>query len=135
LRILIADDHETVRKGLCSILGSRGDVAVCGEATNGREAVEQALRLMPDLAIMDITMPTLDGLSATRQLVKLLPDLPVLILSMHDNAGAMREAQAAGARGYISKGEAGTQLFKAIDAVLKGGTFFPRLPAQTPSVS
>jgi DNA-binding NarL/FixJ family response regulator len=123
-RILIADDHETVRKGICFILESHVGVEVCGEATNGREAVQKAIELRPDLIILDVTMPELDGLSAARQIKVALPDVPILILSMHMGSGMIKEAQRAGAQGFVTKAEAATVLLEAVDTVLRGQDFF-----------
>jgi DNA-binding NarL/FixJ family response regulator len=92
VRILIADDHEIVRKGVCSILESRKDIEICGEASNGQEAVQKALQLNPDLVILDVTMPVLDGFAAARQVKEVLPNVPILMLSMHDANDAVREA-------------------------------------------
>lgn len=125
MRILIADDHEIVRKGICSILESRKNIDICGEASNGQDAVEKASQLNPDLIILDVTMPNLDGFAATRQIRTFLPEVPILILSMHQGHSAVREAQQAGAQGFVSKSEAGDVLLKAVDAVLDGRTFFP----------
>jgi DNA-binding NarL/FixJ family response regulator len=123
-RILIADDHETVRKGVRSILESRKDVEKCYEASNGEEAVRDALELKPDLIILDLSMPGLDGLAAGKEIRKLLPNIPILMLSMHAGDGIVREAQKAGLHGFVSKGDAGQVLLRAVDALLKGQTFF-----------
>lgn len=126
-RMLIADDHETVRKGICSILQSRGDLEVCVEASNGQEAVQKAIELNPDLIVLDVAMPVLGGLTATMQLQEILPDVPILILSIHDGLDLVLAVRAAGAQGYVSKSEAGRVLLKAVDALLQGQTFFPTM--------
>ncbi len=118
-RILLADDHETVRKGLRSILGARPDWEICGEAANGREAVEQAKLLHPDLVIMDIGMPGLNGLGATRQIIRNLPGTEVLILTMHDSEQIVWEVLDAGARGFVMKSDAGLELIAAVEALLE----------------
>jgi DNA-binding NarL/FixJ family response regulator len=118
-RILLADDHETVRKGLRSILGARPDWEICGEAANGREAVEEAKRLLPDLVIMDIGMPGLNGLGATRQIIRELPGTEVLILTMHDSEQIVWEVLDAGARGFVMKSDAGRELIAAAEALLE----------------
>jgi len=118
-RILLADDHETVRKGLRSILGGRPDWEICGEANNGREAVEEARRLLPDLVIMDIGMPGLNGLGATRQIVRELPGTEVLILTMHDSEQIVWEVLDAGARGFVLKSDAADHLIAAAEALLE----------------
>jgi DNA-binding NarL/FixJ family response regulator len=125
LRILIADDHETVRKGVCSILASRKDLEVCGEAANGKEAVEKACELKPDLVIMDITMPVLDGFAAAKRIRKLLPDIPILFLSMHDAQQWIEEAKAIGVQGFVSKNDIAGVLLTAVDIVLQKQSFFP----------
>lgn len=125
LRILIADDHETVRKGVCSILASRKDLEVCGEASNGKEAIEKASELKPDLVILDITMPVLDGFSAAKQIRKLLPDVPILFLSMHDAQQWIEEAKAIGVQGFVSKSDIAGVLLTAVDTVLQKQSYFP----------
>jgi DNA-binding NarL/FixJ family response regulator len=125
LRVLIADDHEVVRKGVCFILASRGPLDSYTETTNGRDAVQKALLLNPDLIILDIGMPLLDGLSAATQIKKLLPHIPILMLSMHRGQEMVRASQLAGAQGYITKSDATGSLLKAVDALLQHQTFFP----------
>jgi two-component system nitrate/nitrite response regulator NarL len=124
LRILIADDHETVRKGVCAILTAHENIQVCGEAANGEEAVQMAFELKPDLIVLDLSMPVLDGFSAAKQIRKVLPSVPILILSMQNGQRVAREAQLAGAQGFISKSEAGQVLLEAISALMNGQTFF-----------
>jgi two-component system nitrate/nitrite response regulator NarL len=124
LRILIADDHEVVRKGVCSLLESRADLKVCGEATNGQEAVELARQLDPDLVVLDVTMPVLDGFSAAKKIKQLLPAVPILMLSMHTGPEMVRAAKAAGAQGFVTKTDVAGTLLKAVDVVLQGQTFF-----------
>lgn len=125
MRILVADDHEAVRKGVCAILGSRGDLEVCGEATNGREAVDKAIELKPDLIIMDITMPVLSGVEAVREIRRYLPSAPILVLSMHVSKQVIENVKALGVQGYVAKSEASTTLLVAVDSVLRNETFFP----------
>ena len=125
MRILIADDHEIVRKGICAILESRKSIDICGEASNGQDAVEKASQLKPDLIILDVTMPNLDGFAAARQIRTFLPEVPILILSMHEGRAVVNEAQQAGAQGFVSKSDAGAVLLKAVDAITQGQTFFP----------
>jgi DNA-binding NarL/FixJ family response regulator len=124
LRILIADDHETVRKGVCAILMAHENIKICGEAANGEEAVQMAFELKPDLIVLDLSMPVLDGFSAAKQIRKALPSVPILILSMQNGQRVAREAQLAGAQGFISKSEAGQVLLEAIRALMNGQTFF-----------
>jgi DNA-binding NarL/FixJ family response regulator len=124
LRILIADDHETVRKGVCAILTAHENIQICGEASNGEQAVQMAFELKPDLIVLDLSMPLLDGFSAAKQIRKILPSVPILIFSMQNGQRVAREAQLAGAQGFISKSEAGQVLLEAISALMNGQTFF-----------
>ena len=125
MRILIADDHEVVRRGVRSILESRDDWEICGEAANGQEAIDKTHQLNPDLIVLDITMPVLNGLDAARNIRKSSPNTVILILSMHISKELIQEAQKIGAKGFVIKGEAGESLIKAVDAVRQNQTFFP----------
>jgi DNA-binding NarL/FixJ family response regulator len=124
LKILIVDDHEALRAGVRSVLESRG-FEVCGEADNGQEALARALQLRPDLVILDITMPVLDGFSAAREIHKRLPGVGILLLSMHESASMVNVAKSSGARGYVAKSEGIARLLKAVDAIAHNRTFFP----------
>lgn len=124
VRIVIADDHEIVRRGLRAILENQSNWAVVGEAVTGREAIDKAKQFTPDVAIIDIGMPELNGLEATRQILKLLPQTEVLILTMHESEQIVREVLAAGARGYVLKSDAGKDLVTAVDALCQHRTFF-----------
>ncbi len=117
VRILIADDHQVVRTGLRALLESRTGWQVCAEAANGREAVEKAGQLKPDVAVLDIGMPLLNGVEATRQIRKLSPQTKVLILTMHDSEVLVQEVLEAGANGYILKDDADRNLVAAVDAL------------------
>ena len=128
LRILIVDDHEAVRAGVRAILQSRQGLEVCGEAANGREAVAKAQKLLPDLVILDITMPVLDGFSAAREIHKLLPNVAILLLSMHESPNLINIAKSSGASGYVSKSEGAAILLRAVDSVAQSKTFFPDQP-------
>lgn len=123
-RILVADDHTVVRKGLRLILESRDGWSVCAEAANGRQAVEMALQQTPDIVVMDINMPELNGIEATRQICKAHPKLPVLILTAHDSEQLVREMLVSGAKGYVLKADAGEDLVAATEALLAGRLFF-----------
>jgi len=129
LRILIADDHGMIRQGLRAVIAERRNWELCGEAGNGRQAVELARELRPELVVMDLTMPELNGLDATRKIREALPRAQVLILTMHDSETLAQEVLAAGARGYLLKNDAPELLPKAIEALASGRTFF------TPKVS
>jgi DNA-binding NarL/FixJ family response regulator len=124
LRVLIADDHEAVRKGVASILETRADIEICGEASNGEEAVRKAQELNPDLIIMDFTMPVMDGLEASRRILKAAPQTPILMFSMHKMETLTEAAKQAGARGFITKGESAENLLRAVDNVMRNASFF-----------
>ena len=123
-RILVADDHEVVRKGLVSLLQAQPEWQVCGEAGDGREAVEKALQLKPDVVILDIGMPSLNGLEATRQILKANPQARVLILTLHDSDQVVREVLNAGARGFLLKSDAARDLVAAVEALRHDKTYF-----------
>jgi DNA-binding NarL/FixJ family response regulator len=120
IRILLADDHALVRHGFRMILAAQPDMEIAGEAGNGREAVELAQKLKPDVVVMDVTMPELNGIEATRRLIELSPRSRVLALSMHKDAVYVREILRAGARGYLLKDSADSDLLAAVRAVAKG---------------
>jgi two-component system response regulator NreC len=120
IRILLADDHALVRQGFRMILSAQPDMEIVGEAGNGREAVELAEKLLPDLVVMDVTMPELNGIEATRRLVSSLPRTRVLALSMHKDSVYVREILRAGARGYLLKDSVDSDLLAAVRAVAKG---------------
>jgi DNA-binding NarL/FixJ family response regulator len=124
LKLLVADDHEIVRKGVRCLLEAQPGWQVMAEASNGREAVEQAKRLKPDVAVLDIGMPSLNGLEAARQMLKNDPHIKIVILTMHDADNLIREVLKVGARGYVSKTDAMRDLVSAINSVRSGGTFF-----------
>ncbi len=127
-RILLADDHEVVRQGLRVLLEAHLGWEVVGEASNGREAVEKVRQLKPDVVVLDISMPELNGLEATRQILKAAPQTEVLILTMHESEQVAREVLAAGARGYLLKSDAGRDLVSAVDALrLRRPFFTPRV--------
>lgn len=129
LRLLIADDHGMVRRGLRAAIEARPDWEICGEAENGRQAVELARQLRPDLVVLDLTMPELNGLDAARKIRAALPGAHVLIQTMHDSEALAQEVLAVGARGYLLKNDAPEMLVQAIEALAAGRTFF------TPKVS
>ena len=123
VRILIADDHEVVRQGVRAVLEQQPGWLVCGEATTGREAVAKAIELRPDVVVLDVSMPELNGLEATRQIRQVLP-AKVLILTVHDSDRLVTELLDAGVHGYVLKSDAGRTLVDAIRAVLRDGKFF-----------
>jgi len=128
LRILIADDHEVARRGIRSLLESHPGWEVCSEAKDGRDAVELATSTKPDLVLLDIGMPNLNGLEAARQILATNPNVAILILTMHDSDNVIREVLRAGARGFLLKSDAGRDLVAAVEALESQKTFFtPRV--------
>jgi DNA-binding NarL/FixJ family response regulator len=124
LRILVADDHEIVRRGLVSLIKSHPDWEVCAEANNGRQAVEKTSESKPDIAILDIGMPVLNGLEATRQILREHPGIRVLILTITDSDQAVQAVLDAGARGFLLKSDAARDLVMAVEALAHNKTFF-----------
>lgn len=130
LRVLLGDDHTVLRQGLRKILEDRRDWRVVAEAGNGRDAVREAIELNPDVAVLDIGMPLLNGIEATRQIARRAPSVRVLILSMHSDQAYVTQAVQAGARGYLLKESAGAELIEAIAAVAAGKSYFSPAVAQ-----
>ena len=124
LRIVLGDDHTLLRQGLRKILEERRDWEVVAEAGDGREAVRQIVAMRPDVAILDIGMPLLNGIEATRQVVRRLPECRILILSMHANEAYIIQALKAGAKGYMLKDSADTDLIRGVSSVAAGTSFF-----------
>ena len=120
IRILLADDHSLVRQGFRAILSTQPDMQIVGEAGNGREAVELAEQLKPDVVVMDVAMPELNGIEATRRLIETTPRIRVLALSMHKDSVYVREILRAGARGYLLKDSIDADLLAAVRAVARG---------------
>lgn len=120
IRVILADDHTILRDGIRALLADEAGIQLVGEAEDGRAAVRMACELKPDIVIMDIAMPLLNGLEATRQIKRHLPGTEVLILSMHDNEEYIRQVLAAGAMGYILKDAAARELIEAIKTVRRG---------------
>jgi DNA-binding NarL/FixJ family response regulator len=124
LRILIADDHAVVRAGLRTLLESRSGWEVCAEATDGRDAVDKATKLKPDIAVLDIGMPLLNGVEATRRIRAASSDTEILILTMHQSDDLVHQVVEAGAHGYILKDDADRVLLDAVDALRRHKTYF-----------
>jgi DNA-binding NarL/FixJ family response regulator len=126
-RILIVDDHEVVREGVRIIINrARREWEICGEATNGQEAIEAAARLKPDIILLDITMPVMSGLDAATRIARLGLTSQILIFTMHESGELTHDARRVGARGYVTKSDAARDLVVAIETLLSGGTFFGR---------
>jgi two-component system, NarL family, invasion response regulator UvrY len=131
IRVLLADDHIIVRGGLRRILEESGDMEVVAEAAEGREALQQIHQIKPDVAVVDISMPGLDGLEVISQVRNYYPKLPILILTMHEEEQYVVRAIAAGANGYITKRSAPEQLVKAIRKVYAGGRYLSDTAAES----
>ena len=127
LRILVADDHEIVRVGVCSMLAGRGNWQICGTATDGWEAVEQARRLHPHIVVIDLGMPRLNGLEAARRIVKDDNAIRILILTLQDSEEAIKAALQAGVHGFVLKSDVAQDLPSAVSALERGGVFFTKV--------
>ena len=124
LRIVIADDHEIVRQGVKNLVENETDMEIVGEATIGRDAVDLVEKLQPDVAVLDISMPGLNGIDATRQILKVCPKVRILMFTMHDAEQLVHEVFRAGAHGYLLKSDAGRHLVAAIRTVAGGSPYF-----------
>lgn len=124
LKILVVDDHDIIRRGLRELLTAKPGWEVCGEAKTGREAVALAEQLKPEIVVMDVSMPDLNGLEAARRISKMLPKTGILILTMHFSDQLVRDVVEAGARGYILKSDADRDLVTAVDSIANRRTFF-----------
>ncbi len=130
IRILLADDHTILRAGLKMMLNAQPDMEVVGEAQDGRQAIQEAQRLQPDVILMDITMPDMNGIEATRQIKKLMPGIKILMLTMHEHDEYVFQALRAGASGYMLKEAADTELITALH-VIQSGQFYLSPTAQS----
>lgn len=131
IRVFLADDHAIIRDGLRLILDSQGDISVIGEASNGRQAVQEVKKLCPDVVIMDIAMPELNGIDATIQITEICPSTNVIILSVLDTSEYIFEALKAGAKGYILKESAGEEVVRAIRSVQSGHHYLSQEISET----
>ncbi len=120
IKILLVDDHAIMRDGIRALLSLSDDIEIVGEASEGKEAVEKAQELMPDVVVMDIAMPGMDGLEATRRIKKNNPKVKILVLTQHDNREYILSAIKAGTAGYVPKKALGSELVSAIRAVCRG---------------
>jgi DNA-binding NarL/FixJ family response regulator len=125
VRLLIADDHEVMRLGIRNLFGARPGWSVCAEASNGQEALEKTLQFRPDVIIMDITMPVMNGLEAATKIWQQRPEIPVILFSLHLSDDLLPHLPTKGIRGAVAKGDAARDLIQAVEAVLAGETFFP----------
>ena len=123
LRVLLAEDHEMIREGLKALVNAQADMEVVGEAEDGRAAVERTQELLPDVLVMDISMPGMNGLKATERIKQLCPQVKVLTLTRHTDAGFIQQLLAAGASGYVLKQSASSELVRAIRAVASGASY------------
>jgi two-component system, NarL family, nitrate/nitrite response regulator NarL len=126
MRILIADDHALVRSGIRFLLESHPGFVVCGEAADGLQAVRQAIDRRPDVVLLDISMPFMNGIEAAIEINEYRPDLPILMVSMHDYAAHSRALKGVAIKGYVTKDRIGRDLISAIEAVVRGQTYFPK---------
>jgi two-component system response regulator NreC len=124
IRVLLVDDHAILREGIKALLGKQGNIEVVAEAGDGREAIPKAIQLRPDVVVLDISMPLMDGLEATRQIKMEAPDVKILVLTMHDDEEYFLQLLRAGASGYVTKRAVGKELVSAIEAVYQGESFF-----------
>jgi two-component system, NarL family, nitrate/nitrite response regulator NarL len=129
VRILVADDHEVMRLGIRNLLEAVPKWSVCAEASNGQEAIERAIACEPDIVIMDITMPVMNGLEAAKVISRSRPDIPVILFSLHLSDEMISSLDRAAIRGAVCKGDAARDLVEAVNRVLRGETFFPQKTA------
>jgi DNA-binding NarL/FixJ family response regulator len=131
-RVLLVDDHAVIRRGVQGILSTYPEWDLCGEADNGQDAIRLAGELAPEVVIMDVSMPGMNGLEATRILHEVLPDTKVLLLTLHSSSEFVRSAFRAGARGYVLKSDAENELVRALNVVIGEGTYVsPAIDART----
>ncbi len=126
VRILVADDHEVMRLGIRNLLEAVPNWSICAEAANGREAIEKAVNCDPDVVIMDITMPVMNGLEAAKSISRSRPDIPVILFSLHLSDEMISSLDREAIRGAVCKGDAARDLVEAVTRVLGGDTFFPK---------
>jgi two-component system response regulator DegU len=123
VKILLVDDHQNVRSGLCKLIQRQPDWEVCAEAVDGIQAFDQAMEFKPDLVIMDVNLPRLNGMDATKAIMSVLPETKIIGLSVHSDKTIIDRMLSAGARGYVVKGKAHTDLIDGVKTVLSGGHY------------
>jgi DNA-binding NarL/FixJ family response regulator len=123
VRVLVVDDYEAFRRFICSTLVKDSRIEIVGEASDGLDAVHKAEELRPDLIVLDVGLPKQNGIEAARQIGKLVPESKILFLSLESSADVVKEALSVGARGYVAKARAGTELLAAVEAVIQGKLF------------
>jgi two-component system, NarL family, nitrate/nitrite response regulator NarL len=133
VRVLVADDHEVMRLGIKNLLEVRPGWVVCAEAGNGKEAIEKTMQVLPDVIIMDVTMPVMNGLDAATELAKVHPSIPIVLFSLHLSDDLISHLRTDGIRGAVAKGDAARDLVEAVEVVLRGGTFFAHKQFPHPS--
>jgi DNA-binding NarL/FixJ family response regulator len=133
LRVLVVDDHDSVRKSICRFISTFSTLAVCGVASDGRDAIEKALLLHPDIVLMDLTMPAMGGLEATREIKRLQADTKIIIVSQHESPEWIRQAMNAGAAGYVTKSRVGADLLTEIEKASRHEMFEIVDPGHTKS--
>lgn len=131
VRILVADDHEVMRLGIRNLLEAVPHWTICAEAGNGQEAIEKASQYQPDIIIMDITMPVMNGLEASKVIAQAQPDMPIVLFSLHLSDEMISNFDRESIRGAVCKGDAARDLVDAINQILEGGTFFPQQQKHT----
>lgn len=131
IKVFLADDHTVVREGLKLILESQDDISIVGDANNGRDAVKMIIKSRPDVVVMDISMPELNGIDASFQILEQIPATRIIMLSMHSSTEHIFRALRAGVRGYIIKESAGTEVIDAVRAVMKGSRYLSQKIADT----
>jgi DNA-binding NarL/FixJ family response regulator len=130
LRVLLADDDLAVRRGFRAVLGAQEDIVICAECGDGREALDLVMRHKPHIAIIDLSLPSLNGLEATRRIRQMSPATRVLVFTVHEEDDWIRKARGAGARGYLLKSDDDAQIVAAICALAQGRSYFPGLAAE-----
>jgi len=126
LRILVADDQECIRQGIRALIEASPGLEVCGEAVNGEEAVQKTIEMQPDLVVLDITMPVMNGLDAAKMIRSCSPDTPILIVSIHNIETMIEDAKRIGVQGFVAKAQASELLVDAIQSIMQHQKYFPK---------